>query len=487
MLSPGPIRSSSLSLPRPVPLAPAPQPASGGLSQAVNTGLHDVENLLGNVAKRVAGLFHRAAPTGGGVASPSQIASALGAPQGSFQSNWPYIAKALAQAGMTDKNTIIAALATIKTETGSFQPIPEYSSGAEYNGRADLGNTQPGDGPRFKGRGYIQLTGRANYTSYGQKLGVNLVNNPDLALQPDVAAKVLVQYFKDHNIPAMAQAGNWMGVRKAVNGGLNGWGTFIGAVDSLKGLDLSVNGVPAPPDPTPTHAPGAPGSPGAKAGPGGTYTVQSGDTLSKIAQRTLGDANRWTEIYNLNRDQISDPNRIYPGQVLKLPGATPAPQPWHLDLPAVPPSVAITQPTPVPTPAPIAPTPLPAAPAPIAPTVVAPTPVPAAIAAPTPVSPAIAAPTPVSPVTATPADVTPTVLAPNVPVPVAPTPVAVEVPVPIAPDGSTFAPSPIATTSALPGFLSQAVGGSAAPSAQQALDTVAAQAEWLIENTPAQS
>jgi LysM repeat protein len=63
--------------------------------------------------------------------------------------------------------------------------------------------------------------------------------------------------------------------------------------------------------------------------PGGTYTVKKNDSLSKIAQRVLGDGNRWREIYNLNRDQLSNPNVIHPGMVLKLPGGNnhPAPQP----------------------------------------------------------------------------------------------------------------------------------------------------------------
>jgi len=53
-----------------------------------------------------------------------------------------------------------------------------------------------------------------------------------------------------------------------------------------------------------------------------TYTVKSGDTLSKIAQSLLGDANAYMEIFNANRDQLKDPNAIKPGQVLKIPQAT---------------------------------------------------------------------------------------------------------------------------------------------------------------------
>lgn len=112
------------------------------------------------------------------------------------------------------------ALATIRIEVGrAFKPIMEYASGQAYEGRADLGNTQPGDGVRYKGRGYIQLTGRANYASYGQKLGLDLVNNPDLALGVDVSAKVLAHYFKDRKVIEACLNKEWNRVRMLVNGG----------------------------------------------------------------------------------------------------------------------------------------------------------------------------------------------------------------------------------------------------------------------------
>src|SRR3954447_11108918 len=63
----------------------------------------------------------------------------------------------------------------------------------------------------------------------------------------------------------------------------------------------------------------APGSATASAGSQQTYTVKAGDSLSKIAKHELGDANAYMEIFNLNRDQLSDPDKIQPGQVLKLP------------------------------------------------------------------------------------------------------------------------------------------------------------------------
>ncbi|MFP5501996.1 MAG: glycoside hydrolase family 19 protein, partial [Candidatus Sericytochromatia bacterium] len=175
-----------------------------------------------------------AGPVPEGFPSAEEVAKDLGVPLENVKANYPHIAAAMKEAGITDRNTMKGILATVFTEVGAkFAPIPEYASGAAYEGRSDLGNTQPGDGVRYKGRGYIQLTGRANYREYGRKLGIDLEGNPDLALQPKVAAKILVQYFQDRNLDQMAQAGDWRGVRRGVNGGYNGWDTFIGAVNRM--------------------------------------------------------------------------------------------------------------------------------------------------------------------------------------------------------------------------------------------------------------
>jgi len=161
------------------------------------------------------------------------LARALGVSVEELKKSLPYIVNAMKEAGITDPNAIIGILATVKTEVGNFQPIAEHASGAEYNGRSDLGNTQPGDGERYKGRGFIQITGRANYREYGKKLGIDLEGNPDLALRPDYAAKILVQYFKDRGLDKKAAAGDWTGVRKGVNGGANGMDTFMATVNKL--------------------------------------------------------------------------------------------------------------------------------------------------------------------------------------------------------------------------------------------------------------
>lgn len=96
-----------------------------------------------------------------------------------------------------------------------------------------LGNVHPGDGAKYHGRGYIQLTGRSNYRNYGARIGINLEESPDLALDPAIAAMILCLYFKDRDICSMAIRHDWQAVRRAVNGGLNGWAEFHHYVSTL--------------------------------------------------------------------------------------------------------------------------------------------------------------------------------------------------------------------------------------------------------------
>ena len=107
-------------------------------------------------------------------------------------------------------------------ECDNFRTMEEYASGAAYEGRAALGNTQPGDGVRYKGRGVIQLTGRANYRTYGAALGLDLENNPQLAAAPENAVRVACEYWKRNNLNALADADDISAITRRINGGLNG-------------------------------------------------------------------------------------------------------------------------------------------------------------------------------------------------------------------------------------------------------------------------
>jgi putative chitinase len=107
-------------------------------------------------------------------------------------------------------------------ECAGFQTTEEFASGAAYNGRADLGNTKTGDGPRYKGRGLLQLTGRFNYRRYGDLLNLPLEDNPLMAGEPLVSLKIACEYWKDRKINPDCDRDDLIAVTKKVNGGLNG-------------------------------------------------------------------------------------------------------------------------------------------------------------------------------------------------------------------------------------------------------------------------
>lgn len=150
----------------------------------------------------------------------------------------PYVAAALGACGLTDRPMICAALGTIRAESEGFLPISEFPSQfntlagqapfSAYEGRKGLGNTKPGDGARFKGRGFVQLTGRANYEKYGLALGIDLAANADLANAPEVASLLLARFLADcaDRMRAALVAGHYATARKLVNGGSHGLDRF---------------------------------------------------------------------------------------------------------------------------------------------------------------------------------------------------------------------------------------------------------------------
>ncbi|MBD2777234.1 glycoside hydrolase family 19 protein [Iningainema tapete] len=172
--------------------------------------------------------------------TPSQVSNIIGGNLENVKTYLPDIIQALKDFNILNRWTLIAAIATIGVETGEFKPIHEYGGESyftkNYEGRSDLGNIYPGDGAKYHGRGFIQLTGRNNYEIYGKRFGVDLVNNPDLALDRTIAAKVLAAYFVDRGINQLAQNENWREVRRRVNGGYNGWDKFISLVNSAQSI-----------------------------------------------------------------------------------------------------------------------------------------------------------------------------------------------------------------------------------------------------------
>jgi putative chitinase len=114
-------------------------------------------------------------------------------------------------------------LAQIAHEADGLVTTEEYASGEEYEGRKDLGNVNPGDGPRYKGRGLIQLTGRANYQRFGKLMGLDLENQPLLAGDPVTSLRIACEYWKDRKINEHADYDDLRTVTFRVNGGQRGY------------------------------------------------------------------------------------------------------------------------------------------------------------------------------------------------------------------------------------------------------------------------
>lgn len=125
-------------------------------------------------------------------------------------------------------------LAQVGHESGELRYTEEIASGDAYEGRRDLGNTEAGDGRRFKGRGLIQLTGRANYRAFGEAIGVDLLSgdNPQrVATDPGLAVEVACWFWQAHALNALADNNDARAVTRRINGGLNG------LADRLRQLD----------------------------------------------------------------------------------------------------------------------------------------------------------------------------------------------------------------------------------------------------------
>lgn len=129
-------------------------------------------------------------------------------------------------------------LAQLGHESDGYRAMEEYASGAKYEGREDLGNTQAGDGKRYKGRGPIQLTGRANYRRYGRKIGVDLESHPEIAAIPSLGVLTACLYWEENGLNELADADDVEGITRKINGGLNGLADRKARLVKTKGLLL---------------------------------------------------------------------------------------------------------------------------------------------------------------------------------------------------------------------------------------------------------
>jgi putative chitinase len=239
-----------------------PGPTDGNFAQATRDAVLAFQQRAGLAADGIVGPGTATALGLGGAQFPPPppslipsitveiAAQIVPAPRVNIESNLPFVLNALVEPELADKAMILMALATIRAETGSFLPISEGQSHYNtspgghpfdlYDHRANLGNQGPPDGELFKGRGFVQLTGRANYVFHGSAIGLGnqLVQNPDLANDPGIAGRLLASFLKAHEgkIRAALVANDLAAARRLVNGGSNGLPAFTDAYNT--GLPL---------------------------------------------------------------------------------------------------------------------------------------------------------------------------------------------------------------------------------------------------------
>jgi len=135
----------------------------------------------------------------------------------------PALAFELPRYDITSRVRICHFLAQILHESGELRYTEELASGADYEGRKDLGNIYPGDGIKYKGRGLIQLTGRFNYRDAGQALGYDYESNPYLVAQLPHSLLVSCWFWQSRGLNVLADKGDLAGITLRINGGYNGF------------------------------------------------------------------------------------------------------------------------------------------------------------------------------------------------------------------------------------------------------------------------
>lgn len=189
--------------------------------------------------------------------TPEEISHITGAPLKNTKKYWPIFVDELTKLGKNKIFFQVAILATIGVEQGQFTPTKEWYPPSwslerakkyfndAYSNRKDLGNNGGDSGWNYRGRGFFQLTGMHNYRKYGQKIGVDLIKDPDLALDPVNSIKIAVLFAIDHGLDVWAKRAYdptdefedeeaWRQVRRKVNGGLTHYDKFRKMVTLFK-------------------------------------------------------------------------------------------------------------------------------------------------------------------------------------------------------------------------------------------------------------
>ena len=138
----------------------------------------------------------------------------------------PVLNTAMGRFQIIGSKRVAAFIAQIGHESGQLVYVREIwgptPAQAKYEGRKDLGNSVPGDGFKYRGRGLIQITGRANYAACGEALGLDLINQPELLEQPKNACLSAAWFWATNGLNTLADQDQFNTITRRINGGLNG-------------------------------------------------------------------------------------------------------------------------------------------------------------------------------------------------------------------------------------------------------------------------
>lgn len=161
-----------------------------------------------------------------GAVTARQLVSIIGCDMATARRWAGPLSAALERFAINTPERVAAFLAQVAHESGGLRWVRELwgptAAQRGYEGRHDLGNTQPSDGERFKGRGLIQITGRANYRRCGEALGLPLLGRPELLEEPQHAAMSAAWFWAANGLNSLADAGEFEAITRRINGGTNG-------------------------------------------------------------------------------------------------------------------------------------------------------------------------------------------------------------------------------------------------------------------------
>jgi predicted chitinase len=244
-----------------------------------------------------------------GSGTATQAPKVASTPSTTSKQNEALMLKSLVDAGITDPQTQALIMGQLSHESGGFKSMNEIGGGVQYEGNRRLGNTQPGDGDRFRGRGFVQLTGRYNYTSAARDLGLDLVNNPDLAADPQNAAKIAIWYLQKKRGNGKspldyAQAGNFDGLTQSIQGSLDPdgrnsrWTRTSGYLQSIRSMQLQT-----PQAPSPAASTAAVSAAATKQDDPNTTFLQQISAATTAMAAAVSRANSNQSVYSMNQQQ----------------------------------------------------------------------------------------------------------------------------------------------------------------------------------------